>query len=74
MMLAVKKLLKQTLFTLILIVGASFAVFAQGSDAPPKERVPVVPVKPKETPKPTPTPKKPTAEISGNVQKFTFIA
>ena len=73
---AMLRILKQTLFALILIVGASLATFAQNSNdnknPPPKDRQPVIPVreKEKETPKPTPTPtekpKKPSAEISGN--------
>jgi hypothetical protein len=82
MMLAVKKILKYTLLTLVFIVGASLATFAQSNDGknpPPKVDRPLVPVKPKETPTPTPTPtekpKKPVAEIAGNMQSITlFIA
>ena len=77
---ALLRILKQTLFALILIVGASLATFAQNNDnknPPPKEVRPLVPVTPKEKPTPTPTPtekpKKPSAEISGNGQTITLI-
>lgn len=60
------KMLKNLLFTLILLVGCSFAAFGQ-SNPPPKENPPVVPVKPKETPKPAPKPTpKPNSEIIGS--------
>ena len=78
---AMLRILKQTLFALILIVGASLATFAQNSNdnknPPPKEVKPLVPVTPKEKPTPTPTPsekpKKPLAEISGNGQTIILI-
>ena len=75
------RILRQTLFALILIVGASLATFSQSNDnrnPPPKnEKPPVVPVVPKQTPTPTPAPtekpKKPSSEISGNLQTITLI-
>lgn len=73
MMLAVMKMLKNFLFTLILLVGCSLAAFGQSNDnrgnPPPKKDPPVVTPKPKETPKPTPKPdrppKKPESELIG---------
>lgn len=73
---AVKNILRQTLFTIFLIGGASLATFAQSNDnPPPKETKPVIPVKPKETPKPTPTPNKPrntSAELSADLRRITI--
>ena len=71
MMSVMIKMLKNLLFTIILLVGCSLAAFGQSNDqTPPKEKPPVVPIKPKETPKPTPkpTPKKPESEISVSLQ------
>ena len=63
MMLAVMKMLKNLLFTLILLVGCSLVAFGQSNDnrgnPPPKKDPPVVPVEPKKTPAPTPKPQKP---------------
>ena len=71
----VKTILRQTLFTIVLISGASLAASAQ-SNPPPKENKPVVPVVPKSTPKPTPAPSKPnkpSAELSGDLRRITLI-
>lgn len=70
-MLAVMKMLKKSLFTIILLVGCSLVAFGQSNDKknpPPKSGdKPVVPVEPKKnpppTPKPTPTPKKPNSQL-----------
>ena len=80
------RILRQTLFALIFIVGASLATFAQNNDnkntkPPDKKETPVVPVTPKkDQPKENPPsndnsnkPKKPASEISGNLQTITLI-
>jgi hypothetical protein len=83
---AMLKIFRQTLFALILIIGASLATFAQSNDnkntkPPDKKEVPVVPVQPKEKPPKENSPnndnsnkpKKPSAELSGNLQTITLI-
>ena len=71
------KMLKNLLFTLILITGCSIVGFAQKSDdkKPPKEKPPVVsPVdknKPKDPPPSNDKPKKPQSEMIGNL--ITYI-
>ena len=78
-MFAVMKMLKKTLFTLILLVGCSLVAFGQSNDKkdpPPKSgKGPVVPVKPKETPtpKPNPTPKKPDTNLIGEILNQVLI-
>lgn len=64
MKLIVMKKLKALLFTTILAIGCCLFVFGQQSDdkkndPPPKDKPPTIKVEPKETPRPTPTPKKP---------------
>lgn len=63
-------MLKGFLFTIILMVGCSLAAFGQTNDTgkpPPKDKPPVVPVKPKPTPTPTP-PKRPNDELEVSLQ------
>lgn len=52
-------MLRNSLLTILFLVGCSAAAFGQSNNPPPKEKPPVIPVKPKETPKPTPKPEKP---------------
>lgn len=79
-MLAVMKMLKKSLFTLILLVGCSLVAFGQSNDKkdpPPKSgKGPVVPVQPKKpqpTPTPTPTPKKPNTNLIGEIFNQVLI-
>jgi hypothetical protein len=49
-------MLKNFLFTVILLVGCSLAAFGQSSNTPPKEKPPKVKIEPKPAPTPTPKP------------------
>lgn len=46
------KIFKQILFTIVAVIGLSFAVSAQGGGQKPPKKPPEIPAKPKPTPKP----------------------
>ncbi len=79
------KMLKNLLFTIILLIGCSFVAFGQKNDdkknPPPKENQPKIKIVPKGTPTPPPNnnptqgdkPKKPEGEISVSLQAGVMI-